>query len=265
MPVISLAQARSSGATTAALALARRWPRPVVVVEADPAGGDLAARYGVATSPGLVDLAAMPGTHPATLHSVAQNLGGVDVVAAPVGAEVVLGALDALGPGADWIERTEAGVDVLVDCGRLPLPPTGVPTLLEVAHLPVFLARPTAPSVVSLRQRLGSVPESIKRHAVIVLVGDRPYPADEIAATIGLPVLGVLADDPVAAAALGSAEPVRMGHSALLRSAEVLAEAMVARCARENARTLATVAESSRRWSAVTPRARFSFSQNGTR
>lgn len=265
MAVIVLAQVRSSGATTAALALARRWPRPVVVVEADPAGGDLAARYGVATSPGLVDLAATPGIHPATLHSVAQNLGGVDVVPAPVAAEVTRGALDALGPGHEWIQRIDAGVDVLVDCGRLPLPPAPFPTLLEAADLPVFLARPTAPAVVSLRQRLGSVPESVKRHAIVVLVGDRPYPADEVAAAIGLPVLGVLADDPVAAAAFGSAEPVRMDHSALLRSAGVLADAMVTRCAREEARTAATVAEPVPRWSAVTPRARFSFSQNGTR
>lgn len=265
MAVVALAQARSSGATTAALALARRWPRPVVVVEADPVGGDLAARYGVATSPGLVDLAATPGIHPATLRSVAQNLGGVDVVAAPVAADVIRGALGALGPGHEWIRRIEAGVDVLVDCGRLPVPPAPVPTLLEVADLTVFLARPTAPSVVSLRQRLESVPESIKRHAVVVLVGDRPYPADEVAATIGLPVLGVLADDPVAASALGSAEPFRMGHSALLRSAGVLAEAMVARCDRVEAGPPATVAASVRRWSACNPRARFSFSPNGTR
>ena len=265
MAVVVLAQARSSGATTAALALARRWPRPVVVVEADPAGGDLAARYGVAASPGLVDLAARPGTHPATLHSVAQNLGGVDVVVAPVAAEVTRGALDALGPCHEWIHRVEADVDVLVDCGRLPLPPAPVPPLLEAADLLVFLARPTAPSIVSLRQRLASVPESIKRHAVVVLVGDRPYPADEVAAILGLPVLGVLADDPVAAAAFGSAEPVRMGHSALLRSASVLAEAMVTRCAHEHDRTAAMVAEPVRHWSAVSSRARFSFSPNGSR
>ncbi len=255
MAIITLAQARSSGATTAAVALARAWPCPVVLVEADPAGGDLAARYGVATSPGLVDLAATPGSRPADLRGVAQNLGGVDVIAAPVAPEVTRAALDAV----------EDGTDVLVDCGRLPLAPAPVPTLVEEATVVVFVCRPTAPSVVSLRQRLVSLPEPILRRSVVVVVGDRPYPADEVAATIGLPLAGVLADDPVAAAALGSAEPVRMGRSALLRSATVLAEALVARCATQTDGAPVPTEVRTGGWSADIPRVRFSLSQNGTR
>ncbi len=265
MAIITLAQARSSGATTAAVALARAWPCPVVLVEADPAGGDLAARYGVATSPGLVDLAATPGSRPADLRGVAQNLGGVDVIAAPVAPEVTRAALDALGPSTAWVQGVEDGTDVLVDCGRLPLAPAPVPTLVEEATVVVFVCRPTAPSVVSLRQRLVSLPEPILRRSVVVVVGDRPYPADEVAATIGLPLAGVLADDPVAAAALGSAEPVRMGRSALLRSATVLAEALVARCATQTDGAPVPTEVRTGGWSADIPRVRFSLSQNGTR
>jgi hypothetical protein len=263
--VVALTQARSSGATTTALALARCWPRPVVLVEADPTGGDLAARYGVATSPGLVDLAATPGSHPTSLRAVTQNLGGVDVVAAPVASEVIRAALDALGPGHEWARTVEDGTDVLVDCGRFPLPPGPIPTLIEAAAvLPVLLVRPTAPAVVSLRQRLMTLPEHVRHRSVVVLVGDRPYPADEVAAAIGKPVAGMLADDPVAAAALGSAEPVRMSRSALFRSASLLAEVLSAWC--DNLRNDVPVpaGESAKRWSGVSPRARFSFSQNGS-
>jgi hypothetical protein len=265
MPIITLAQVRSSGATTAAVALARSWPRPVVVIEADLAGGDLAARYGVATSPGLVDLAATPRSRPAELRSVAQNLGGVDVVAAPIAPETTRAALEALGPASAWVEAVGDGADVLVDCGRLSLPPAPVLPLVEEATVAVFLCRPTAPSVVSLRQRVASLPESVRQRSVVVVVGDRPYPADEVAATVGLPLGGVLADDPVAAAALGAAEPVRMARSALLRSATVVAEALVARCAQPTDCPSVSAEADRGRWSAVIPRARLSFSQNGTR
>ena len=51
MAVLVITQARSSGATTTALALGRCWPRPVLVVEADcePSqaaydGGEVVAR-----------------------------------------------------------------------------------------------------------------------------------------------------------------------------------------------------------------------------
>ncbi len=46
----------SPGVTTWALALAACWPRPAsaVLVECDPSGGSLAARFGLAPAPGLV-------------------------------------------------------------------------------------------------------------------------------------------------------------------------------------------------------------------
>src|SRR5690242_12871160 len=45
--LIALTSAKGSpGVTTAALALALCWPRPVVLAELDPAGGDVLAGYG---------------------------------------------------------------------------------------------------------------------------------------------------------------------------------------------------------------------------
>ena len=80
----------SPGVTSTALALAAVWPRPVVLLEADPAGGDLAYRCNAAhggpvyASKGLVTLAAavrggVPG--PDVLVEQAQLLAcGVNLV-----------------------------------------------------------------------------------------------------------------------------------------------------------------------------------------
>ena len=50
----------SPGATTFGLALAAQWPDsgPRILAELDPSGGDLAARFALSLSPGLVSLAA---------------------------------------------------------------------------------------------------------------------------------------------------------------------------------------------------------------
>ncbi|MDF0752962.1 hypothetical protein NLU14_22305, partial [Marinobacter sp. 71-i] len=63
--LISIASVKGSpGVTSTALALAAVWPRPVVLLEADPSGGDLAYRckaaHGgpVAANKGLLQLAA---------------------------------------------------------------------------------------------------------------------------------------------------------------------------------------------------------------
>ncbi len=59
MTVVALASVKGSpGVTTAALAMAARWPagRKVLLVEADPFGGDLAPRYGATVTGGLASL-----------------------------------------------------------------------------------------------------------------------------------------------------------------------------------------------------------------
>ena len=61
MTLVAFASTKASpGVTTLCQALAHTWPDPrrVVVVEADPSGGDLAARLELAPEPGLVSLAA---------------------------------------------------------------------------------------------------------------------------------------------------------------------------------------------------------------
>ena len=61
MSVVAIVGAKHSpGATTLAVALASAAPvdQRALVVEADPAGGDIAARAGMSLDPGLLTLAA---------------------------------------------------------------------------------------------------------------------------------------------------------------------------------------------------------------
>ena len=62
MSLIGLCSAHGSpGVTTTALTLAATWPedRPCLLVEADPFGGVIGARYGLGDTPGLSSLAAV--------------------------------------------------------------------------------------------------------------------------------------------------------------------------------------------------------------
>src|SRR6266566_1751510 len=60
MPLIALASVKGSpGVTTTCLALAAAWPgKRRLVIEADPAGGDLGPWLGLPPAPGLTGLAA---------------------------------------------------------------------------------------------------------------------------------------------------------------------------------------------------------------
>src|SRR3954469_9876747 len=88
----------SPGVTTFTVALAANWPVALrrLVVECDPAGGDLAQRFGLAASPGLLSLAAA-ARRPVDADvawSHAQPLpGGVQVVTGPPGGHQARAAL----------------------------------------------------------------------------------------------------------------------------------------------------------------------------
>jgi hypothetical protein len=67
------------------------------------------------------------------------------------------------------------------------------------------------------------------RETVIVLCGEGPYPANEVSATLGRPVLGSLPADNAGAAALWAGVARSWAHSPLGRSTRDLVEALVAR------------------------------------
>jgi hypothetical protein len=222
------------GSSTAALAVAGMWPagRAVLLAELDPAGGDIAARFGLNPDPGLVELGAgfRHGLSTEDIWRHAQTLpGGVGVIVAPPSAQQThaLGSLWAqLGPVLAALPQT----DVVADCGRLE---PGSPSL-EVArhaHAVVLVARPTIDGVAHLRARLAAAVSPAPTG--VVLIGERPYSAQDVETAVGVKVLGVVAEDGRAAKMLNGepGTPAALNRSPLMRSARDVAGA-VARMAR---------------------------------
>lgn len=221
----------SPGVTTFALALAARWPAgpECVVVEADPAGGDIGIRFDLPTTPGLVSLAAAArrDDDPRLLWRHTQALpGGLRVVVAPVAPEQTRAALSALGEAE--VLRRAADRDsavVVADAGRLE-PGVPVPPIVAVADHTVVMVRAHTQDLAHAAARLATISRAARR--THLLLAGRGHTPGEVVRELGTPVLGVVPADRRGAAALGGHHPgvVRRGPS---RSALGRAAARVAR------------------------------------
>lgn len=231
MAVIALCSASGSpGVTTTALGLALLWPRPVLLIEADPTGGSaILAGYfrGIrAYDQGLVELALSSAEVADLLPRTAQPIVDSSTAAFIAGtrAHTQAAALDGLWrPLTSALHELEStGQDVIVDCGRLGLAGWPEPLLAE-ADLSLMLCRTHLPAISAAR----SWAEAAQRghpawsHPAVLLVGEgQPYSAKEVSGALALPVLNVLADDPESAAVLhrGESTPARFDRSRLMRS-----------------------------------------------
>lgn len=230
MALVALASNRSPGLTTTALALSSVWPVPrqVAVAELDPSGGTIAARQVVAHDPGLLALAAA-GSHHLTEDLVLDHLqrlqAGTTVLLGPPCPDRAAAALRAtVTTGLLPLLRSLPGLDVVADCGRVDAGSPARPVLDE-ADLCVFVARPTTQDIIGLDHRLQTLGPDPARSAVAV-IGDRPYPPEEVARVTGLRLLGTIAHDPRAADRLADGVG-GVGRSSLLRSAATLADCLV--------------------------------------
>lgn len=224
------------GATTTAVGLAAVLAAArSVVVECDPAGGDLTLRHGLRSpSPGLVELATATRTGLAglgraggeVLSRYAQpiRIGDrtVEVVAAPSGGaqtRVALSVLARPGHGA----LTPADRTVIADCGRLDFASAAWP-LLGLADAVVLLARGRVEELGHLREHIGELVAQVNGRLVVMLADGGPYRAVEVhefldrhlTRALGLPADGVqvrelLPYDERTAAVLDGARRARRG------------------------------------------------------
>jgi hypothetical protein len=209
MTLIALCSLKGSpGVTTAALGLAARWPsgEQPVVVECDPAGGDLLARFRLETSPGLVSMAAAArrSTEPGLVWQHTQRLpGGLPVVVGPPGAVQACAALGEItGRQASALRRAadRAGTVVIADCGRIDTDSAAM-AVLRAADVMVLLSHARDDALSHVATRLSTAVRWSTRPC-FVLVGDG-YPTAEVAASLDIPVMGRLPHDPKGAAVLG--------------------------------------------------------------
>ncbi len=161
MALIAIASDKGApGVTTAALALAAVWPRPVLLAECDQAGGDLVYRFPAAGGGrldprrGVLSLAvvARRGMQPQQVWEHVQKLhGGLDVLAGVTNAEQGAGLSLLWGP----IGKALAGLpqaDVIADCGRLGADGPLYDLLIEATTV-VLVSRVHVADVIRLRDR----------------------------------------------------------------------------------------------------------------
>ena len=234
----------SPGVTTFSIALAARWPEPawVALVEFDPSGGDIAVRFSLDPSPGLVSLAAASrrNAEPGLLWRHAQALpGGLEAVVAPPGAEQARAAIAALQPtgsaGATLLRRAADITDavVVVDCGRVDNDPAQL-ALLRSADITLLLSGSRADDLAHVAARRSSIGR-MSRNLALVPVGDG-YPTTEIASELAVPVLARIPWDQRGAALLRGKPGRRHAPS----------RTKLAKSARRIAHTLASTVEPTR-------------------
>ncbi|MGY0234032.1 hypothetical protein [Longispora urticae] len=207
------------GATTTAVGLAALWPgEPAVLVEADPAGGDLAARFGGSVEPGLTTLAAAGRSGARVVLSEHTQLlpVGVSAVLAPPGdaAAAAVGALASSG------RAVLAGHPAVVDLGRLAQGGPGM-ALAAASDRLLLVIRPTAEEQAQLAARLPWLIEATSGRLSLVLTGGGPYSARQITDAYGLPVAAHLTWHPITAGVLSGRTTSRFWRS--LRLARQLA------------------------------------------
>ncbi len=228
--------AGAPGVTTVVLALAACWPvsgrcpRPLVM-ELDPSGGDVAARFGLSDSPGLVDLAAATrrSASPQVLADCVQLLpGGVHVVVGPSGGRQAGAAVRMFSGVGAGLLRAGMGSEgsVLLDVGRLQ---EELSPLVEAADRLLLVSRG---EVEALAHAVAKVEDlrAAGRSVELVLVGPSPYPLSEIGEVMGLRQVHRVPWDPRTALALagrGGMSSRRWHRAELVRAAGTLAKHLV--------------------------------------
>lgn len=236
------------GASTTALALTLGWPRPALLVECDPRGGDLMWGYGQgrhAEGRGLLNLqiAARRETMSSALWSTTVEL-GENRWALP-GLEEPKQA----GP-IEWASLARAlaaqsDVDVIADCGVIPAlrAPSPVWTAADMVVLVTGSSlrgtRATVNVAGLLRSEVMSTGLGADRLVSGVVGPGRPYPLGDVRAAMAdaAPVLGELPWDPAAAATLSEGAPAGRRLKRFLAGATDLGNAIGARAMALRAQT----------------------------
>lgn len=240
MAIYSLFSATGSpGVTTTAVALATRWPRNVLLVDADASGCQSIAagflRSNLPHGQGLMELAAASRhnqmravLHGARIHIEETNADFLQGPRSPLQAR----SLTALWPALVdlFASLDEDGTDVIVDLGRIGTEHFALPVLLK-SDRAVMVMRSSLPAIVGANWRaLELTPHfAIAEHGrflKLAVVGQgQPYSAQEIGKKFGIAHPIPVGFDGATAAhfSVGSALPKRrIGTSTLIRSVDAM-------------------------------------------
>jgi MinD-like ATPase involved in chromosome partitioning or flagellar assembly len=249
MALIAIASDKGApGVTTAALALAAVWPRPVLLAECDPAGGDLVYRFpavgGGHLDPrrGVLSLAvvARRGMQSQQVWEHVQKLhGGLDVLAGVTNAEQGAGLSLLWGPiGKALASMPQA--DVIADCGRLGADGPLYDLLAEATTV-VLVSKVHVADVIRLRDRATAFAAAAQSRGrrnfgvgVVVVADHKKFRASlgEVQHVLGqanapATVLGGIAHDTKGADLLNGEWGGNLDRTMLIRTAREVARQLV--------------------------------------
>lgn len=245
MALIVLASASASpGVTATAVGLAVTWPRPVLLLDADPTGGSAIhagyLRGMVPPADSLLDLA-LANRHGHLVEAISETsspIEGTQVslisgIRSHAQAPTLTGLWNPLAAALKSLERT--GQDVIVDAGRLGLVGSAEP-LMYAADLCLLTTRSDLVSLSGARSWAATLRDGFERTGGLSSLGvlmageGDPYSAREVRKVLQLPVTASLAWDPDAARvfAKGAKAPKKFDSSPLVRSLRAAQTAITA-------------------------------------
>jgi MinD-like ATPase involved in chromosome partitioning or flagellar assembly len=236
MPIVAVT---GDACTTTTVALAASWPATddIVLVEADPGGGDLAAWFDMPVSPSLstVVTRVLDGAWPEIERHTRLADNGVRVLPSPARAGE---AVQAIGEAARSVVPSLAAMRTpiaVVDTGR-PASVASSHPFVAAAAVTVVVHRQSPQSARAAAVRLQRLADLVEQFStspsalVIAVVGARPFGIDDVESFLGgsvgrIPVVG-LPEDALAAGVLGGRTGVsarRLARLPLMRAARDLA------------------------------------------
>ncbi|MFB9378861.1 hypothetical protein ACFFKU_00105 [Kineococcus gynurae] len=249
MAVVAFCSATGApGVSTVATLTAALWPRPAVVLDADPSGGDVALRLGSRSGgedSGMLRLltAARHGLDAADVLAETRTLdGGLPVISGlgrPEQAEAARTSWTVL---AGAVRAAGTATDLMVDTGRLGSP-SSAPTapLLAVADLVVVVLTPELAALAHTRTRAVALADVLTRSggtvpvvAPLVVGGTRRDAGTAVAVLqdtarrsgLGVLDLSPLPHDPAGAAVFAGTPGPRPERTALVRAGRGLVRAL---------------------------------------
>jgi Flp pilus assembly CpaE family ATPase len=235
MAVLALVSAKGSpGVTTTVAALgaaAASRGETALLVELDPSGGDVAMLCDRIGGTALVSVAeelrhGTPAVDTVPVHSV-EAPPGVPAILAPSGANEASGVIGSFDDR--WLPALRgSATTVVVDAGRWE-PRGAAARRIAGADVVGVVCRATAPGVEHARRSMDALRGTARCPVAVVVVGGRPYPGEEVAAALDVPLAGVLAWDRRGVTAMWArGERGRGRRSWLARSATAVLDGLVA-------------------------------------
>ena len=183
----------SPGGTTLGLGLAALWPRPdATLVECDPAGGDLWARFGHHPEPGLSGLAAAATWEGPIPGFFRQRLSvGADVVLAIPGDGAAASVVTLADRGLDALKQASTTATVILDVGRLDTRSPAIPLAAAADHV-LLLSAPTLAEQAQVGARLAWLSRAMTGKLWLVGVGAAGHGTADLGRDLGLPAIGAM-------------------------------------------------------------------------